>query len=253
MRPLTQRRIVLLDAGGTLITLDYDRLRQALTEAAGPGASIPGSPDDAAFDRAEGLARRWATVAVRQALPPRGLWDGYFTRMLEGAGVDGPLVGPALEILWRMNRECGLWRRPIAGTREVLAHLRARGCRMAVVSNAEGQVEGDLVDAGFGPFLETVVDSHLVGVAKPDPRIFSIALERMGVGPDDCVYVGDVPAFDVDGARAAGIPPILVDPWDIHGDQDGVPRLRALDGLPALLGLRASTPPTTAFPGRQGA
>jgi len=54
-----------------------------------------GARANAAFDRAEGLARRWATAAVRETLGPRGLWDGYFTRMLEGAGVGGRVAAPA--------------------------------------------------------------------------------------------------------------------------------------------------------------
>ncbi|MCU0253481.1 MAG: HAD-IA family hydrolase, partial [Acidobacteria bacterium] len=113
----------------------------------------------------------------------------------------------------------------------------AAGRRLAVVSNAEGQVEQDLAAAGFGRYLETVVDSHLVGVAKPHPRIFAIALERLGVGAEQALYVGDVPAYDVAGARAAGMPAVLLDPWGIHAGVDGAVRIRRLEELPGLLGV----------------
>lgn len=222
------RDVALLDAGGTLITLDYERVRQALAPG-GPG------PSDADLDRGEALARRWADAAVRGRLTQRELWDGYFGRMATAVGLPPAAVPGALEELWRAHHETGLWRRPAAGALDALARLHAAGFRMAVVSNAEGQVEADLVGAGFGPYLETVVDSHLVGVAKPDPRIFRIAMDRLGVDPARCLYVGDVPAFDVVGAQAAGIPPVLLDPHGIHGDVDAV-RIRSIAELPGLLG-----------------
>lgn len=230
VRPLRERDVVLLDAGGTLITLDYDLIRRALA----PSGNAPG---DEALDRGEVAARRWADTGVRHRLTARELWDGYFGRILGAAGVPEPAVAPAIDALFSANREHGLWRRPIAGAREVLARLAAAGRRMAVVSNAEGQVEADLREAGFGEFLETVVDSHLVGVAKPDPRIFEICLGRIGVTDRErCVHVGDVPAFDVAGARAAGISPVLIDAHDVYGDVDAV-RIRSLGELPELLGV----------------
>ncbi len=223
--------IVLFDAGGTLITIDYERLRGVLD----PG---PGAPDDGAFERAEGIARTWADVAVRRRLAPRELWDGYFGRLLENVGVAREALPTALERLWQANRELGLWRRPVPEALPLMERIAGAGRRMAVISNAEGQVEGDLRAAGFGPHLETVVDSHLVGVAKPDPRIFAIGLERLGATPGQCVYVGDVPAFDVVGARAAGITPILLDPWEIHAAlDDEVFRVRSLADVAALLGV----------------
>lgn len=229
MTRLHERDVVLLDAGGTLISIDYDRVRRVLAPAGH-------APDDAALDRAEGMARRWADSGVRRRLGARELWDGYFARVLGGAGVPERDVAPALEALWAANRELGLWRRPVPGAREALARLAAAGKRMAVVSNAEGQVEADLRDAGFGEFLETVVDSHLVGVAKPDPRIFEICLERLGVTRERCIYVGDVPAFDVEGARAAGIPAVLIDAHGLHEDVDAV-RVRSIAELPVVLGV----------------
>ena len=56
-----------------------------------------------------------------------------------------------------------------------------------------------------------IIDSHIVGVAKPDPRIFQIALERIGVGPDEARFAGDIYSIDVEGARAAGIEARLID------------------------------------------
>ncbi len=225
---LASRKVVLFDAGGTLITLDFDCIRQALGEDV---ASLP----DAGLEGGDGRARRWADGAVRGGASTRELWDGYFSSLLRGGGFAEARMDWALDALRKANREDGLWRRPIPGARELLARLRRTGRRLAVVSNAEGQVEADLRKAGLADDLEVVIDSFHVGVAKPDPRIFEIALERLGVDAQQAVYVGDVPAYDVDGARAAGIAPILIDPYGIHPGVD-VPRLRKLGELAALLG-----------------
>jgi len=228
MENLRGRDVVLLDAGGTLITLDYERVRRILGAAAAAAA-------DEALDRAETAARGWAADAARRGVGVRAIWDGYFGRILLDVGVAEPAVPRLLGELWTANREQGLWCRPIDGAPAVLRQLRAAGLRLAVVSNAEGRVEQDLAEAGYSGLFETVVDSHLVGVAKPDPRIFRIALERLGARAGQAVYVGDVPAYDVEGARAAGIAPILVDPLGLHGELAGVHRIRSLQELPALL------------------
>jgi len=70
------------------------------------------------------------------------------------------------------------------------------------------------VDDGETAEVEIVVDSHVHGVEKPDPRIFAIALGEMGIEAAGAVYVGDTVVFDVVGARAAGLTPVHVDPYD---------------------------------------
>jgi putative hydrolase of the HAD superfamily len=91
------------------------------------------------------------------------------------------------------------------------------------------------VGAGAGADVRIVVDSHVVGVAKPDPRIFASAVDALGVEPERILYVGDSVANDVVGARAAGLHPLHLDPYDDHA---GAPhdRLRRLADLPGWLG-----------------
>jgi HAD superfamily hydrolase (TIGR01509 family) len=108
----------------------------------------------------------------------------------------------------------------MTGTAEALAELRRRGFVVAVISNADGGVERLLEGAGLRQHLEFVVDSGLVGVEKPDPRIFRIALDRSGVAPQDACYVGDLYPVDVVGARQAGLEPVLMDPLGRYGGRD---------------------------------
>ena len=56
------------------------------------------------------------------------------------------------------------------------------------------------------------------GARKPDPAIFAAALELAGAPPDEALHVGDTPEEDVDGARAAGIRPLLIDREGTGGD-----------------------------------
>jgi len=123
-----------------------------------------------------------------------------------------------------------LWESVIAGVPEALTRLRARGLRLVVVSNANGTLRQKLVRVGLADRLDIILDSHELGVEKPDPRIFEIALERAGITPDQALHVGDLYQVDVVGARAAGVAAVLVDPLDLYTDHDcgRVPSLLAL-------------------------
>lgn len=220
-------KAVLLDAGGVLLDLDYAYLRR-LIEVRRLEVDL------AALARAEAEARREIEALVRAGERPDDPWREYFHVLLARVGVPGSEHLAIIDSLWEAHRRVGLWTVAIDGSLAAVRELAAAGYRLAVVSNAEGQVERDLDAAGYAGCFETVVDSHLVGVAKPDPAIFAIALERLALDARDAIYVGDLPAVDVEGARAAGLTAVLVDPHDVHGDVD-VPRIARLGELPALL------------------
>lgn len=103
-------------------------------------------------------------------------------------------------------------RRAIAGAVALLGEVRRRA-RVAVVSNnlLEEQQQ-KLRHCALDAHVDALVVSEEVGVSKPDPRIFEVALERLGVVPDEAVMIGDSWAADVAGARAAGIRPIWFNP-----------------------------------------
>ena len=97
-----------------------------------------------------------------------------------------------------------------ADTEPALAALRARGLRLAIVSNFDGRLTRVCESLGIAAYFDTIVISGRVGAAKPDPRIFAVALERLGVSAAEAAHVGDSPREDVEGARRAGLRPILV-------------------------------------------
>lgn len=93
----------------------------------------------------------------------------------------------------------------IPGVVEKLARLRSLGLELAVVANWDISVHEQLARFDLTSFFRTIVSSSEVGAMKPDPKIFQVALERLGVPPDRALHVGDH-AVDEAGARAAGLP-----------------------------------------------
>ena len=136
------------------------------------------------------------------------------------------------------TRNAYTWRWAIPESVRALAALVAKGMPVGVVSNASGQIADVLArsgvcQAGAGPNtpVRVIIDSQVVGVAKPDPHIFDFALEHFDdVDREQVAYVGDSVTMDVGGARAAGLFPILLDPHDDHPGADFV-RIRSLEEL----------------------
>ena len=226
--PLPEKvETVLLDAGGVLLDLEYRYLRR-LCRAYGVQTT------EEILSRYEATARAHIHRAVAEGGSTGALWRDYFHFILGHAGVPIDDQSEIIDSLWEAHQKFGLWTVAIDGAVETVRELKQAGYRIGVVSNAEGRVANDLDGAGFKGLFETVVDSHQVGVEKPDPKIFRIAMERMGVRPDTAIYVGDVPAVDVAGARAAGLTPLLVDRHDLYADHD-VDRLKSIEELRHLL------------------
>jgi HAD superfamily hydrolase (TIGR01549 family) len=96
-------------------------------------------------------------------------------------------------------------RRPVEGALDLLAALKPH-VRIGIVSNnlLEEQ-QGKMRLCGFDPYVDALVVSEAVGIAKPDPAIFAHALAALDCGPAEAVMIGDSWPADIVGARAAGI------------------------------------------------
>ena len=95
-------------------------------------------------------------------------------------------------------------------SRATLLALRDRGLTVAVVSNFDSRLPDVLTALGIGGLIDHPIYASRHGVAKPNPRLFEIALAACGVTADHAIHVGDDLTGDVAGARAAGIQPILL-------------------------------------------
>ena len=213
MRPDSRPRAVLFDAGGTLILQDPDELGRRL------GIHV---------DREAAHRAHYFAMAEYSDLRIQGedlSWDWWLERYFTLLGVPDPhLAGEMIE------RGFGLWKHPLADVAETLVRLRRDGVRMAVVSNSDGSVADSLASAGLAGDFEFIIDSHEIGVSKPDPAIFEAALSRLGLDPEDVWYVGDSVFHDVYGALGASMArAILVDPYGLGPDD--VERVESVGGL----------------------
>jgi len=186
--------------------------------AAAPPLAFPDSPPAGRLRR----ERAWWRTIVHAALgtPPRGhaftacfadLWAHY-----------------AAPEAWRVFPE----------VRAVLAALRARGLRLAAVSNFDRRLPPLLATLGLAEHLDAVVHSTAVGAAKPDAGIFAAAAAALGVPLAAVVHVGDSLEADAAGALAAGARAVLLDRRGrSRSVPPGVAIVRTLAALPGLLGV----------------
>lgn len=114
-----------------------------------------------------------------------------------------------------------------------LATLKRSGYRLGIISNWDAGLENLIRRLGLLPYFDVVVASAAVGYRKPNPAIFEMALELMGVSASEAVHVGDLP--EADGAAAeVGITPAII---DRHGRFAGCrfATLETLTDLPSFL------------------
>jgi putative hydrolase of the HAD superfamily len=218
---------LLFDAGGVLIVPDPVAVRQQL-EPFGV------EPSEATCVRAH-----YAGMAAQAAASmEHDDWPAYRRAVCRACGVPDAHLEAAAAALERLFSPF-LWRRPLLESVAALWRLQRAGVPVGIVSNASGQVEAGLrfqgvcqVGPGAGVPVVCVVDSEVVGVAKPDPAAFAPALAALGLPASRVGYVGDSVRNDVGGARAAGMVPFLLDPYDDHPHVDCV-RIRSLHDLTA--------------------
>ena len=226
---------VLLDVGGLFVLPDPDRVAPAL-----------------GVDLDQELAARahYAGAAALDAFGP-GQWGAYLTAYAMEAGVPASrlrAVVPAVRDVFADDPDASVWSWFVPAAVDSLRHLADTGVALAVVSNSDGTVEALLrnnavcqVGQGAGTAVGAVIDSHVVGVEKPDPAIFRLALDALGVEPHAVLHVGDTVHADVAGARAAGVRPLHLDPFGYCPLSDHE-HVASLEQVVDLAGLRDRAP-----------
>jgi HAD superfamily hydrolase (TIGR01509 family) len=140
----------------------------------------------------------------------------------------------ALTELHEYHRTRNLWEHVPEHVIPALEALDRLGLRMTVVSNANGTLCTHMERLGLARYVHCVLDSCDLGVEKPDPRLFQIAMERSGADRASTIHVGDLYHVDVVGARAAGIRGVLLDEAGLYEGVD-CPRVRSLAELVARI------------------
>ncbi|WP_435244195.1 HAD family hydrolase [Streptomyces sioyaensis] len=218
---------VLFDFSGTLLHIEPAEswLRAALTASG------------TAMDEAE-LARRAAALERAGALPGgappveipadlAGQWeirdrDARLHRAVyTGLARQVPLPAPELyDALYERHKTAEAWR-PYPDAAEVLAELHRRGIRIGVLSNIGWDLRPVLRAHGLDRYVDTCVLSCEHGLQKPDPQLFTLACQELGLAPSTVLMVGDDRTAD-GGATAVGCTFLPVERLPADGRPDGL-------------------------------
>jgi HAD superfamily hydrolase (TIGR01509 family) len=214
-----------LDAGGVLMVPNWGRVSATF---AAHGVHV----SDAALRAAE--------PAIKFAIDNRigvatssdaGRWGDYLGGVLRTAGVPASgATAAALDELRAYHAEHNLWERVPDDVFPALERIRQLDLKIAIASNANGSLHRALDRLGLTSYFDTICDSFLEGVEKPDPAFFRVVLERSNSRPETTVHVGDLYHVDIVGARNTGLRAILLDRDDQYGGFD-VERVRNLTEL----------------------
>ena len=137
----------------------------------------------------------------------RMFWSFTYRRFLGELGIeDEDLIGKLLARFSSFESY-----RLYDDVKPALDAIGTAGYRIGLISNFDSWLEKMLIEMEVGHVFHPSVISGLVGVEKPDPQIYRIAVERSGVEADRCVHVGDSPTTDMAPAAAVGITPIMID------------------------------------------
>jgi len=233
--------LLCLDAGNTVIFLDHARLASMVTRL---GHAVDAATLVRTEGEAKGLAETGGLVDVAWSYRERPgaiAWGKMVGTIATRAGLAESRVAALLDATWPEHERLNLWCKVPEGLGDALDAIRAKGVKVAIISNSEGMLDRLFGELEILRHFDRVVDSGKVGVEKPDPRIFEIAMKELDVPPARVLHLGDVFATDILGARAAGIRYGLIDPFGHYeGKHLDVPRVPgAVEVARAILAARA--------------
>jgi putative hydrolase of the HAD superfamily len=170
-------------------------------------------------------------IAAERGVSAQRLYDAYvaeaesFWKALSPATLGTPLVGIRAQMWLSALRTVGLNEQQLAercgteynrfrreylvlwpGVVELLTELRAAGCKLAMITNGFSETHRDKIAAlALEDAFDEIFIADEVGMVKPDPRLFRLAAERLGVEPARCAMIGDRYDRDVRGGHDAGM------------------------------------------------
>jgi HAD superfamily hydrolase (TIGR01549 family) len=224
-RPIPYKDIgtVFLDAGNTLLSMDYSWIREVL-EGLGIKTEIHELQRAEAAARPE-LSKELGRLKSTENIQTSIFYIGSILSRLPVTSVmaekdRNELIYAIVEMLQEPGRKKHFWSNLMPGVNEAMIILKATGLRLMVVSNSNGIIEDVVTSLGIRGYFERVFDSHFVGYEKPDSRLFKHALEISGSDPGSTLHIGDLYHVDVLGAWSAGIHALLLDPFDDWKEAD---------------------------------
>ncbi len=228
-------RAIFFDAGNTLIFPRVEELAWDLT-----GQGFPAMPED--FHAAERCGKQtldeWLWPQIRRGEVPRTIdhyyWGEYLRALMERIGAPEAQRERLMRRVADGFRDITLWSRVLPQTSSLLDQLRAQGYFLGVISNSVGTMEQQLGRLDLARHFDTILDSALVGVEKPHPEIFRLALARADAEASEAFFIGDTYSTDIGGAQLAGLHAVLIDRVGAYPHAE-CPRITALPELKQVL------------------
>ena len=211
-----------------------DEIQQAACQELGLHVSKEGiergySVADVYFNQ-ENASRPLATRSEEERLT---FFSRYQQIILENAGV--PVSLRLARQIWEMAISVPKDFIPFEDVIPSLSALSSDGYRLGVLTNLRRDMKSLCQRLGLAPYLDICINSTDVGAEKPHAPIFLAVLERMAVTPGETVHVGDQYCADVEGARAVGMNPVLIDRGGWNTQVNDCPKIASLSELHGLL------------------
>jgi putative hydrolase of the HAD superfamily len=227
---LRPKPYLLFDAGGTLVFPDQSFL---IEQARARGIELT---ETQLF---EGYYQLIHTLDC-QARSQSGMFPtpwalGYAYALFEILDIVGPATDAIAQAFEDRHRQKNLWTFTFKWVREALSSLATQGYRMSVISNSDGRTAQVFRDLRLAHYFEHIFDSKTLGVEKPHPAIFEVALNKLNVSPANALYIGDIFYVDVLGANLVGLGGIHLDPLGLYTGWPGI-HLRDMRDLLGWLG-----------------
>jgi len=235
MTRMSAKPHLLLDAGGTLLFMDQDYLSW-LADTHGLQVEA-----ERFYEEHFRLVHWFDTYVSTHRRFLSRLPKPYSQILLRLVGLSEESAERAAQIAEARHEQRNLWGFTFPWVVETLWQLKSEGYRMSIISNSDGRLEQELHDMGMKSYFERVYDSEVVGVRKPEPGIYELALKDLGLRPEEALFVGDMFHIDIWGANRVGIPGLHLDPLGLYEEWPGA-RIQDLRQLPDWLKKYAKAP-----------
>jgi putative hydrolase of the HAD superfamily len=152
----------------------------------------------------------WRTTLADAHCGRIGDLEEHVRQALIAAGMEKPSESLVVNIAAARMLQIIDAPRLYSDTKECLSYLRTQGFQLALVSNIFAYEAQSLDRFGLRPFFDAVVLSCETGIVKPDPKIYRLAMERLGVEPNECVFVGDGANNELTAAQKLGMTTVKI-------------------------------------------
>ena len=133
-------------------------------------------------------------------------------------------------------QQFGLSAVAMPGAKSLLTELKQRGYKLAVISNGGHATRLNILQGlGFSHYFDEIVSSGLLGISKPNPEIFLHTSRQLGISAQHCLYVGDHPVNDIQGATDAGMTAIWLEGFHDAGAHRPINRIQNLAEIKQFL------------------